>query len=247
MLWPSPTCGKFTLWWISAKIVTSQKPAFLRTACSFLKLSNAQLAHFVHSCHGVVCFVFMPWASPLCFCVRSLSLFYVILAGRCARETSPSAMQVGIGLSVMLKHCIWFLTLTLSDVLAWGGCPNTHQPTYSHFPPVRRGWAVGLGGLVSAAASCPSAGEGADAVWQRMDSLSDTVRYPVPVPCSSHISAWAPLVQMWARSCGADPVQCRCKSGAVALQLVMRHWCGAAEWGLSFARREEGGGKKRER
>lgn len=50
-------------------------------ACSFLTPSNAELAHFVHSCHSLICFVFMPLALPLCFHVHSPSLFYVILSG----------------------------------------------------------------------------------------------------------------------------------------------------------------------
>lgn len=56
--------------------------------------------------------------------------------------------------------------------------------------PIKRGWAVAPGVLVSgssAAASCPASGEGADAAWQGTDSLTDTMWHPAPAPRSSRL------------------------------------------------------------
>lgn len=146
-------------------------------------LSNVQPARFVHSCHGVICFVFMPQALPLCFCVRSLCLFYVTLAGTRARETSPSATREGIRDAVTPQNPAPLIWLTVGAVVGRRGVLVPNSPPIPAQDRLRCGWAMGPrvpSSGSSASVSCPSSGEGADAAWQGTDSLTDTVWYPVP-------------------------------------------------------------------
>lgn len=138
------------------------------------------------------------------------------------------------------------ITLNFSDrlwVVLWGwwGVSLASLPVpIQHL--IRCSWAmdprVRISGS-SCTASCPSSGEGADAAWQRTDSLTDTVWHLAPAPCSSQLFPQASQIWILAWSRGAHSVWQRgCNSGAAVLKWVMQHWC--VEWRYGGCHREGG-------
>lgn len=145
--------------------------------------------------------------------------------------------RIALNFSVWLWVVLWVM-----------GCPRTCQSAYSHPAPHQVQLGRGCQGrdlwqLLHCLLSIIQ--EGADAAWQRTDSLTDTVWHLASAPCSSQLSPQASQVWIPARSCGAHSVWQRGRnSGAAVLKWVMQHWCAVTVWGLCFGSRE--GGRARE-
>lgn len=105
---------------------------------------------------------------------------------------------------------------------------SLYLPAHLFVPstPIRCGWAVGPGVLVSdssATASCPSAREGADAAWQGTDSLTDCscqAWHPGALgSLSMSITDSDPSPEQWCRPCVGNV-------GVNWEQQFQSGWCG---------------------